>query len=92
MCKYNWVLLLPLSTKVDLPDDKKIEYAVTVMLSGRVMQRSYFCAVCGRTAHKINSAKSGMRLHKNDFFLVKANNILKQYGLPLHTKQQHPCH
>jgi hypothetical protein len=81
-CKHEWELLLPAASKVVVVD--KIGYALEVMLSGILMQRSVICSKCGRSGHKINSNLGGVRLHPSNYFVDSANEILRSYGLPEH--------
>lgn len=81
MCKHKWEPLLIRPSEV--PDQNRINYLADWILSGSLIQRSMFCTVCGRTGHKINSRRGGIRLHNSDYFLERANGIRKDNLLPL---------
>lgn len=82
MCKHQWQLLIPSSRVVKDNGGDWAGYYVEAILNNGVMSRTYFCPICGRTAHRINSGRSGMRLHHTDYFLNKANEVRNKYGLP----------
>lgn len=84
--KHQWQWLLPDATEVE----DKAGYMVETSLRGGILNRSVFCPMCGRTGHKINSHRGGVRLHNSTYFLDQANAIRRKYGLPLLHSEQNP--
>lgn len=85
MCKHNWIWAIP-DTK-ELSHDKRLDVIVE-LIGQSIMKRCVFCTICGRTGHKINSRRSGIRLHNNDEFLKEANKFREKFAFPLLNVEQ----
>jgi hypothetical protein len=71
-CKHEWMWLLPTVSEMSI--DVFIE-----TLGDSVIRRSVICSLCGCTGHKINSNRSGIRVHTSPYFLNKANELAAKY-------------
>lgn len=77
--KHEWVRLLPPSC--DLPAETRINMFVET-LGNSVLLRTVVCW-CGKTAHKINSSRGGIRIHTSDYFLNEAKRLAEKYHFNL---------
>lgn len=78
MCKHQWQPLIPDASQVE----DMAGYYVETTLQGGILNRSVYCPLCGKTGHRINSRRSGIRLHSDAYFLNRANTIRAKYNLP----------
>lgn len=77
--KHEWVRLLP---KIDdLPTDIRISLYVE-MLGNAILNRTVVCW-CGKTGHRINSRRGGIRIHTSDYFLNEAKRLAGKYNFEL---------
>lgn len=81
MCKHQWIPLIPVDR--DLPEGKHLDFLVT-MIGKSFYYRCHYCEICGKTGHRINSHRGGMRVHYHtDGFLNQANKIREKFGWPI---------
>lgn len=84
--KHEWVKLIP--SILDLPKDTSVSMYIET-ISNSVLLRTVVCW-CGKTGHRINSSRGGVRIHTSDNFLNEAKRLADKYRfeLPIRRDEQ----
>lgn len=77
-CNHQWMWLIPQINSVH----DSVGFFIEI-LGDNIIKRSVVCSLCGITGHVINSKKSGVRIHKSEYFLNKANEMAKKYNFKI---------